>query len=98
MLRTRVGLAPLQAASKEDMTSLLLNERRLELAYEGERFNDLKRYGLLEEVLDDYTWEEIIDGEKVTDMKRDFPAHMQWLPVPQDERDRNPALSQNEGY
>ena len=98
MLRTRVGLAPLQAASKEDMTSMLLKERRLELAYEGERFNDLKRYGLLEEVLDAYTWEEIIDGEKVTDMKRDFPAHMQWLPVPQDERDRNPALSQNEGY
>ena len=97
MLRTRIGLEPLQASSKDEMTELLLKERRLELAYEGERFNDLKRYGLLEKVLSEYSWEEIVFGEKVT-KSRTFPHYMQYLPIPQDERDRNPELTQNEGY
>ncbi len=97
MLRTRVGLEPLQTSSKDEMTELLLKERRLELAYEGERFNDLKRYGLLEKVLSEYSWEEIVFGEKVT-KSRTFPHYMQYLPIPQDERDRNPELTQNEGY
>ena len=97
MLRTRVDLEPLQTTSKEEMTELLLKERRLELAYEGERFNDLKRYGLLEKVLSEYSWEEIVSGEKIT-RSRTFPYYMQYLPIPQDERDRNPKLTQNEGY
>lgn len=45
-IRTRVGLQELNASSREELTRLLLKERRLELAYEGERFFDLKRYGI----------------------------------------------------
>lgn len=96
-IRTRVGLLPLQANSDAQMIELILDERRLELAYEGERFNDLKRYGLLDATLDNLTWTEIIDNNSVT-VSRDFPSHMSVLPIPQEERDRNPNLSQNEGY
>ena len=96
-IRTRAGLMPLQASSDLEMQTMLLDERRLELAYEGERFNDLKRYGILETTLNSLSWNEIVNNE----MSRQsivFPSYMKVLPIPQEERDRNPELTQNGGY
>ncbi|MEZ5005096.1 MAG: RagB/SusD family nutrient uptake outer membrane protein [Bacteroides graminisolvens] len=47
-IRNRVGLDPLSSSvtsSKESMLTALLNERRLELAFEGQRWFDLCRLG-----------------------------------------------------
>lgn len=53
-IRNRVGLDPLSSSvtsSKESMLTALLNERRLELAFEGQRWFDLCRLGKVEEVM-----------------------------------------------
>lgn len=96
-IRTRVNLPILNPNSKEEMTQLLLKERRLELAYEGQRFSDLKRYGIAQSTLSRLTWSEVINGTRTT-VTGQFPAHMLLMPIPQEERDRNPKLTQNQGY
>ncbi|HTD98031.1 MAG TPA: RagB/SusD family nutrient uptake outer membrane protein [Mucilaginibacter sp.] len=44
-IRTRVGLPAITATSKDDVALAILNERRMELAFEGNRWNDLLRFG-----------------------------------------------------
>lgn len=79
-------------ATKEQMVAFLQHERRIELCFEGHRYDDLVRWqraGLL----------------NVSDI--DFgrtPANQNWSeknllkPIPQREIDLNPKLTQNEGY
>ena len=53
-VRTRAGLEPLTAGDlldQEDLTNVLLNERRGEFAFEGHYWFDLIRYGLMESEL-----------------------------------------------
>jgi len=49
----QIGLYP-TGLSKEDALDALVMERRLELAMEGHRFFDLRRWGTFKEVLNDY--------------------------------------------
>jgi len=44
-IRARVSLAPITVTSKDDVALAILNERRMELAFEGNRWNDLLRFG-----------------------------------------------------
>lgn len=73
-------------------------ERRLELAMEGHRFYDLVRWGVAEQVINQYYAEErdnvtYLDGAQFTAGKHEF------LPIPQIEIDLAPQLySQNNGY
>ena len=46
-VRSRAGLPPLASLTKAD----IMNERRLELAFEAKRYLDLKRTGMLESVM-----------------------------------------------
>ncbi len=80
-IRERAGLDPL--TGKENFMEKLILERRIELAFEGHRFPDLKRWGLLEEVLGPLGYRSETNG---------------LLPVPQTEIDLNPNLTQNPGY
>jgi len=80
-IRERAGLDDLDGT--EDFMEKLIHERRIELAFEGHRFHDLKRWGMLEEVLGSYGYRPITKG---------------LLPIPQTDRDLNPNLRQNEGY
>ena len=53
-IRTRAGikaLATTASATKESMLTAVLHERRLELAFEGQRWNDLVRYGKVEDIM-----------------------------------------------
>jgi tetratricopeptide (TPR) repeat protein len=93
-IRTRVQLPAITATAKADVALAILNERRMELAFEGFRWNDLIRYGkqytitLMKAQVDPY-------GKAlnyaITDSKLLFP-------VPFNEIQLDGNLTQNPGY
>jgi hypothetical protein len=88
-LRTRAGLAPFDAAQFADasaLTTAILNERRLELAFEGHRRLDLLRNGLPLRTA----------GAGLGISKAGDPKVI--LPIPTREIDLGAALPQNTGY
>jgi starch-binding outer membrane protein, SusD/RagB family len=102
-IRSRVHLAGISASlSREAMKTAILNERRLELAFEAQRWDDLVRNGVATTVmqaLEEYTYS-CVDGEPGDPVKMDYSKCDQnhWiLPIPQLEMDANPNLVQNPG-
>ncbi|MGI4871691.1 MAG: RagB/SusD family nutrient uptake outer membrane protein [Janthinobacterium lividum] len=67
-----------------DFKTAVIKERRYELAFENDRWFDLKRTGLLVNTL------------RATG--KNIQAFNVLMPIPQSERDINPNLSQNPGY
>ena len=96
-IRARVGLDPLPAsatASKESMLKAYMNERRLELAFEGQRWFDLVRLDKVEEVMNAvYS----ADSGRLPQVYT-FNQFSYLLPIPQSEIDSNDKLHQNDGY
>lgn len=80
----------------------ILKERRLELAFEGHRFIDIKRLATLANVTIDR------DPADYSSSSSNFPAanptnlpnnsYKFALPIPQDELNANPSIVQNTGY
>jgi hypothetical protein len=94
-VRDRVDLDPTEAATKEEVRLAILNERRLELCQEAERWDDLKRLDFAVEVMNNL---EEIDLRTNTVKNYDMEAYKRLLPIPQQERNRNPELTQNDRY
>lgn len=91
-IRNRVNLAPIQTNDKAALKKAILRERRLELAFEGIRWFDLKRTGTAIEIMNnaiDHTGNKI--GYNLTE-------HRLLWPIPQAEIDKNSKLTQNKGY
>ena len=87
------GAAWLHVANKEEMTQRIRDERAYELVGEGQRYWDLKRWGILESTVKDAT---DIFGDLM--YEREYqPRHEIW-PIPLVEMERNPNLVQNEGW
>jgi hypothetical protein len=88
-VRRRAGLNDIQSGlSQANFRNAVLKERRLELAFEGQRWFDLIR---------------VNNGQYGLNFlhsigKTNADVHHLLLPIPQIERDRNPNLSQNTGY
>ena len=80
IVRTRAGLPNATAATQ----AVVLKERRYELAFEMDRWYDLKRTGTL-----------LTNPNSVAKKINSFNV---LLPIPQAERDVNPNLTQNPGY
>ncbi|SDC59337.1 RagB/SusD family nutrient uptake outer membrane protein [Niabella drilacis] len=104
-VRTRVGMPALPAGlSKEKMRQRIRNERRVELAFEGQRFWDIRRWRIGTEVMLKARGV-IIDGsgpaKKHWDNEietRIYKPAFDLFPIPQSELNKQPALTQNEGY
>ncbi|WP_299251943.1 RagB/SusD family nutrient uptake outer membrane protein [uncultured Aquimarina sp.] len=76
--------------SQDDFRTMVLEERRLELAFEFKRWYDIARRKMGTEVFGSTGFE----GQKANfDVGRDY-----LLPIPNEEVLRNPNLSQNDGY
>ena len=96
-IRTRAGVAKLTSAeksNKENLFKAYVNERRLELACEGERWFDLVRLDLVEETM---------AAAQRNDPGRlpiavPYTKNSYLLPIPQDVLDTNPNVVQNPGY
>ncbi|HZH73389.1 MAG TPA: RagB/SusD family nutrient uptake outer membrane protein, partial [Mariniphaga sp.] len=95
--RRRAGLNNLPASASSNREAILqayLKERRLELAFEGQRWFDLVRLEKVEEVMN-----AVFDkDEGRPDMVYPYTQLSYILPIPQDVIDQNPNLVQNPGY
>ena len=83
-VRERAELPPTTAQTADELRAAIALERRLELAFEGHRWFDLKRTGRAVAVMSAL-------GYPVNENKLVYP-------IPQTELDRNPVLVQNPGY
>ena len=99
-IRARVGMPGLNSGAawlavggKEDMAERIRRERAFELVGEGQRYWDLRRWGLLEQSVKNAT--DIFGDLMYTRSYQ--PRHELW-PVPLVEMERNLNLTQNEGW
>jgi hypothetical protein len=109
-LRTRAGFTDPGAlvfdatATKASLQNTIRRERRVELALEGLRIYDLRRWKTAETALNGYPHgakygDNSVDNGYIRLDKRTFNKDRDYLwAVPQSEKDLNPALSQNTGY
>ncbi len=78
--------------TQEQMRDQIAHERLLEFAGEGKRFDDIVRWGWLD------------DPDKLEMLRQRDPEFdgysdgREWLPIPQGELDANPNVQQNPGY
>jgi starch-binding outer membrane protein, SusD/RagB family len=95
-IRSRVNLPNLTAsviASQDAMKEAILKERRLELAFEGMRWNDLDRNGVLISTMNNLKETDLRTGSFVN---YNMTPEKRIVPIPQTEMDLNPKLVQ--GY
>ena len=81
-------------SSKEKMLDAILKERRLELAFEGQRWFDLIRFGKMQEVMNAVFGK---DSGRLP-QKKPFTKNSELLPIPKMVLDNNGNLKQNPGY
>ncbi|MDD2797772.1 MAG: RagB/SusD family nutrient uptake outer membrane protein [Bacteroidales bacterium] len=95
-IRTRAKLPNLASnitSNKDLMANAVLNERRLELAFEGQRWFDLVRTGKVFAIMN--TLNSRDSGRLPQD---NITPAMTLLPLPQAQIDINPSMTQNPGY
>ncbi|MEJ5962835.1 RagB/SusD family nutrient uptake outer membrane protein [Pedobacter immunditicola] len=97
-VRTRAGLPAVNESNQAALRGIIAHERRIELAFENHRWHDLQRTGKAVEVMNAFGTnlkQQVnylsADAYQVTPDKLLFP-------IPQSERELNPALVQNPGY
>lgn len=89
------GNAALAVSGKEQVMQRIIHERAVELAGEGHRYFDLKRWGLLKAYTEGVIEKGITGANLFTRGFQD--RHVIW-PVPAQEIEVNPALTQNSGW
>ena len=111
-VRERAGLPVLpDGLNYTQMKERIIHERKVELAFEGHRFWDLRRWRLAELVLNNKYFHgmkitENVNGEKTYEIfelnmlpKQVFLPKHYLMPINQGELDKNPNLGgNNEGY
>lgn len=98
-LRSRAGMPDVPAAlSGQDALDFVRNERRIELAGEGQRFEDIRRYG--EEYASKVMTGATLAPNGYTVVNKQWNNRLMLMPIPQSAIDLNPILKgdQNPGY
>ena len=110
LLRARAGFTDPDALSyptglsEQEMREEIRNERRVELAMEGLRIFDIRRWETAEDVLNGYAHgaqfgpDDIDDGYIRVNLRTFDPSKHYLWPIPRDERLINPNLTQNPGW
>jgi hypothetical protein len=107
-VRNRVHLPAVEITSEQQLLRAIDHERKTELAFEGERYWDLRRWRKAHTVLNNTRFHghkitaagngfsyEVVDCDK---QQRYFPEAFYYLPVPQAEIVNNPAMKQIQGW
>lgn len=102
IVRQRANLTGVSATSKAQMNTIILNERRLELAFEAQRWDDLNRFGLTTTTMNNlgevkYTCNGGSSSSAVP-ISYNMTDQKTVLPIPILEMQANPNLVQNAGY
>lgn len=96
-VRERAGMPPVDETvhnSKESLRELIRNERRIELALEGQRYMDIRRWEIAPNVMGT-----IYDIRNKLVQARTWNDKLYLMPVPQGQVDLSKGvLKQNEGY
>lgn len=98
-IRRRVNMPEVELVegtglSKTQWMEIIKHERRVETAFEGRRYFDLKRWGMLKERTDFYNKYEWKNNSSLQKRFFDESKHNVW-PIPQSEVDVNKALKQH---
>lgn len=88
IVRRRAGLPDIKGQSQAELKETIIHERRMELAFEGHRWFDLIRIDN-----GDYAIKFLHSIGRTNATKERL-----LFPIPQQERDANPNLTQNSGY
>lgn len=94
-VRVRAGLLGVSGLSQAAFRDAVRLERRKELVFEGQRWFDLSRWGILDAAIRAKTQElqTVYPGETTV---HGVPSNL--MPIPQSELNINPALTQNPGW
>lgn len=101
-VRQRAGLPALTAASPQALTKQALRneidrQRRLEMAFEGERWFDLLRYA--RHTIADGTAQHVVTAlDIIQQMRGARDVNYLLFPIPQAELNTNPLIQQNPGF
>lgn len=104
LLRAKRGLPDVFSNTKSGIMALVEHERKFELAFEGHRFWDLKRWRKAHLVLNGVrfnghrfngTGYEVVSADNID---RSFTGALYYLPIPEAEVQRNNALDQIKGW
>lgn len=101
MTRERAGIpvyAPSDFGSMTQFRTALREERRLELAFENQRFFDLKRWGIATETINEYLLEKESTFYSAYGYVKAIQDWQTALPIPLSVTNINPDVAQNVGY
>lgn len=93
MVRSRAGATPYSVTNQDDLRQKIRKERKLELMGEGTTVYDIRRWGTLKD--------EMAAMSPMQVQSHVIPAYnpkFELYPIPQQEIDLNPALTQNPGW
>lgn len=100
MIRERAGIEPYaleKVGNKYDFRMAVRNERRLELAFENQRWFDLKRWDIATETINNYLSSEAFYAG-YTYRVNPISNWQNYLPIPVSVTNINPDVAQNAGY
>ena len=100
MVCERAGVSTYTLAdlpSLYDFREAVRNERRLELAFENQRWFDLLRWGIATQTVNNYLNSELLYTEYSYTVN-DIEDWQTFLPIPVSVIDINPEIAQNTGY
>jgi len=89
-VRARSNMPGRVTTDQAELRQFIRDERLLELVFEGDRYVDLLRWGMIPEAITD---ELKSRGGGIL-----YQPGREYLPIPQQELDTNPFYEQNEGY